>query len=91
MYSKTQNQNEDKITLWTSITPSERARVVHWFASRPTPEQLSMFSEGELTVLPNLQKANPEYARIVFFAMPLFYLPYDAAATILLGNVVVGL
>ena len=62
MYSKPQNQNEDKITLWTSITPSERARAVRWFASRSTPEQLSMISEGEQTVLPNLKKANPEYA-----------------------------
>ena len=62
MHSRTQNPVEDKITLWTSITPLERARPVRWFASRPASEQVSMISEGERRVLPNLQKANPEYA-----------------------------
>jgi hypothetical protein len=84
MYSRTQNPIEDKITLWTSITPLERTRAVRWFASRPTPEQTSIISEGEQTVLPNLQKANPEYVedsalRYAAFLLAIRHGGYDLA------------
>ena len=53
---------EDKIALWTSLTPQEMARGVRWFASRPAAEQVSIMMDGEQKILPRLQKANPEIA-----------------------------
>ena len=59
----TRHQPEDKITLWTSITPLERARAVRWFASRPSSEQIAISADGDQGVLLNLQRANPEHAQ----------------------------
>ena len=55
--------SEDKLTLWTSITPLERARAVRWFASRTASEQMSIITEVSATVLSSLQRANPEYSQ----------------------------
>ncbi len=59
----TRHQPEEKITLWTSTTPLERARAVRWFASRPSSEQIAIIADGYQTVLPNLQQSNPQYAQ----------------------------
>ena len=49
--------HEDSITLWTSLTASERVRGLHWFAARPVLEQENILMQGEELILPRLRAA----------------------------------
>ena len=52
---------EDKIALWTSLGHKERERGVHWFASRPTEEQVRIIADSE-NLLPKFRQIHPDVA-----------------------------
>ena len=46
---------DDKITLWTELTPTERNKGARWFASRPQEQQAAVLLDCLTRVLPRLQ------------------------------------
>lgn len=46
---------DDKLTLWTELTPTERKRGARWFSSRPQEEQAAILLDCLTRVLPRLQ------------------------------------